>query len=79
MKTKPDQPEKRYYSIGEVAQMLGIAPSKIRFWETQFESIRPRKTRSGVRQYTKTEIENLRKIYHLVTVEGYTLQGIEMP
>ncbi|MCS7018990.1 MAG: MerR family transcriptional regulator [Cytophagales bacterium] len=75
MKNKSDEIEKRYYSIGEVAQMFGIAPSKIRFWETQFESIRPRKTRNGVRQYTKAEIENIQKIYHLVKIQGYTLQG----
>lgn len=75
MKNKSDEIEKRYYSIGEVAQMFGIAPSKIRFWETQFDSIKPRKTRNGIRQYTKAEIENIQKIYHLVTVEGYTLQG----
>jgi DNA-binding transcriptional MerR regulator len=75
MKHKSDEIEKRYYSIGEVAQMFGIAPSKIRFWETQFDSIKPRKTRNGIRQYTKTEIENIQKIYTLVTVNGYTLQG----
>lgn len=75
MKNKSDEIEKRYYSIGEVAQMFGIAPSKIRFWETQFENIRPRKTRNGIRQYTKADIENIQKIYHLVKVQGYTLQG----
>ncbi|WP_448518976.1 MerR family transcriptional regulator [Rhodoflexus sp.] len=75
MKNKSDEIEKRYYSIGEVAQMLGVAPSKIRFWETQFDIIRPRKTRNGIRQYTKVEIEAIQKIYHLVTVDGYTLQG----
>lgn len=75
MKHKSDEIEKRYYSIGEVAQMFGVAPSKIRFWETQFDSIKPRKTRNGIRQYTKAEIENIQKIYHLVTVDGYTLQG----
>jgi DNA-binding transcriptional MerR regulator len=75
MKHKSDQIDKRYYSIGEVAQMFGIAPSKIRFWETQFDIIKPRKTRNGIRQYTKVEIENIKKIYQLVTIEGYTLQG----
>ncbi len=67
--------EKKYYTIGEVAEMFNVATSLIRFWETEFESIKPKKNRKGNRQFTKEDIENVRIIYHLVKEKGYTLQG----
>jgi DNA-binding transcriptional MerR regulator len=67
--------EKKYYSIGEVAQIFEVAPSLIRFWESHFEVIKPRKTKNGTRQYTKEDIDNLNTIYFLVKKKGYTLQG----
>jgi DNA-binding transcriptional MerR regulator len=75
MKNLSDQIEKKYYSIGEVAQLLDVAPSLIRFWESQFDSIRPRKSKKGVRQYTKEDITKLENIYFLVKKRGFTLQG----
>jgi len=67
--------EKKYYSIGEVAEMLNVATSLIRFWETEFDIIKPKKNRKGNRQFTKEDIENVKLIYHLVKDRGYTLQG----
>lgn len=67
--------EKKYYSIGEVAEMLDVATSLIRFWETEFDIIKPKKNRKGNRQFTKEDIENVKLIYHLVKERGYTLQG----
>jgi len=67
--------EKKYYSIGEVAEMLDVATSLIRFWETEFDIIKPKKNRKGNRQFTKEDIENVKLIYHLVKDRGYTLQG----
>lgn len=67
--------EKKYYSIGEVAEMLDVSTSLIRFWETEFDIIKPKKNRKGNRQFTKEDIENVKLIYHLVKDRGYTLQG----
>lgn len=67
--------EKKYYTIGEVAAQFKVATSLIRFWETEFDSIKPKKNRKGNRQFTKEDIENVRLIYHLVKEKGYTLQG----
>lgn len=67
--------EKKYYAIGEVAAMFGVATSLIRFWETEFDIIKPKKNRKGNRQFTKEDIENVKLIYHLVKERGFTLQG----
>ena len=67
--------EKKYFSIGEVADMLDVATSLIRFWESEFDIIKPKKNRKGNRQFTKEDIENVKLIYHLVKEKGYTLQG----
>lgn len=57
--------------------MLGVSASLIRFWETEFQQLRPRKNRKGNRTYTKADIELLRTIYHLVKEQGYTLKGAQ--
>ncbi|MDA0194839.1 MAG: MerR family transcriptional regulator [Bacteroidetes bacterium] len=75
MPYKEKEIEKRYYSIGEVAEDLGVATSLIRFWEGEFDIIKPKKNRKGNRQFTKTDIDNVKLIYHLVKERGYTLQG----
>ena len=67
--------EKKYFSIGEVAEMLDVATSLIRFWESEFDIIKPKKNRKGNRQFTREDIENVKLIYHLVKEKGYTLQG----
>ncbi|MFP4088683.1 MAG: MerR family transcriptional regulator [Cyclobacteriaceae bacterium] len=75
MTYKEKEIEKKYFSIGEVAEQLNIAPSQIRFWESEFDVIKPQKSRSGKRQFTKEDIEKIRLVYHLVKEKGYTLQG----
>ena len=67
--------QKLYYSIGEVAEMLNVAPSVLRFWETEFDCIRPTKNRRGSRSYTAHDIELLRRIHYLTRDCGYTLEG----
>jgi DNA-binding transcriptional MerR regulator len=67
--------EKKYFTIGEVAAIFNVAPSLIRFWETEFEIIKPDKNKRGNRVFTQTDIENLRVVYKLVKEKGYTLQG----
>lgn len=66
---------KKYYSIGEVAVQLNVSTSLIRFWESEFDIIKPKKNRKGNRQFTVDDIENIKLIYHLVREKGYTLQG----
>lgn len=75
MPYKEKQIEKKYYTIGEVAKELGVATSLIRFWESEFDSISPRKNRKGNRQFTKEDVENVRLVFHLVKEKGYTLSG----
>lgn len=75
MAYKEKEIEKLYFSIGEVAEQFNVAPSLIRFWESEFDIIKPKKNRKGNRQFTKEDIENVRTIYHLVKVKGFTLQG----
>lgn len=69
--------EKCYYSIGEVARMLGVNPSLLRYWETEFSSIRPHKNSRGTRYYTNDDIALLKHIYHLSRDCGYTLEGVK--
>lgn len=75
MPYKEKEIEKKYYTIGEVAEMMDVATSLIRFWETEFDIIKPKKNRKGNRQFTKEDVENVKLIYHLVKEKGYTLQG----
>jgi DNA-binding transcriptional MerR regulator len=75
MAYKEKEIEKLYYSIGEVAEQFNVAPSLIRFWESEFDLIKPKKNRKGNRQFTKEDIDNVRTIYHLVKEKGFTLQG----
>ena len=66
---------KVYYSIGEVAEMFEVNQSLIRYWEKEFEILKPKKNIKGNRQFTREDIDNLRIIYHLVKERGYTLSG----
>jgi DNA-binding transcriptional MerR regulator len=67
--------EKLYYTIGEVAEIFKVAPSLIRFWQSEFDIINPKKNKKGNRQFTKSDIDNIKIVYHLVKEKGYTLQG----
>ncbi|MHC1708323.1 MAG: MerR family transcriptional regulator [Bacteroidales bacterium] len=66
---------KLYYSIGEVAELFQVNTSLIRFWEKEFEVLKPGKNKKGNRLFTVQDIENLKEIYHLVKEKGFTLQG----
>lgn len=69
---------KVYYSIGEVADMFGVNTSLIRFWEREFDIIKPHKNKKGNRQFTKADIDNFHLIFHLVKEKGMTLKGAQM-
>lgn len=68
-------PEKRYYAIGEVAEAFGVNTSLIRFWEKEFDVIKPKKNAKGNRLFTPQDIKNLELIFHLVKERGFTLEG----
>ena len=70
-----DLPEKRYYGIGEVAKAFNVNTSLIRFWEKEFDVIKPKKNAKGNRKFTPEDIKNLQFIYHLVKERGFTLEG----
>jgi len=70
-----ETPDKLFYSITEVADLFKVNASLIRFWEKEFDFLKPRKTAKGNRTYTKKDIENIRLVYHLVKEKGFTLQG----
>ena len=67
--------KKQYYTIGEVARELDLTTSLIRFWETEFREINPKKNRKGNRVYTPKDIETLRKIQYLLKDKKYTIKG----
>lgn len=69
--------EKLYYTIGEVADMFNVNSSLIRFWEKEFDIIKPRKNKKGNRLFTAKDIENFQLIYHLVKEKGMTLKGAQ--
>jgi DNA-binding transcriptional MerR regulator len=75
MPYKEKKVEKLYYSIGEVAEMFQVKPSLIRFWEKEFDIIKPKKNKKGNRFFTVQDIDNFRLIFHLVKEKGLTLQG----
>ncbi|ASB49652.1 MerR family transcriptional regulator [Alkalitalea saponilacus] len=69
--------EKLYYTIGEVAKMFNVNTSLIRFWEKEFNIIKPHKNKKGNRLFTPQDVENFHLIYHLVKEKGMTLKGAE--
>jgi len=75
MPYKEREIEKIYYSIGEVAKMFKVNASLIRFWEKEFDIIKPQKNKKGNRLFTQADINNFHTIFHLVKERGYTLQG----
>ena len=75
MPYKPQKIEKLYYSIGEVAEMFNVNASLIRYWEKEFDIIKPKKNKKGNRFFTKQDIDNFHIIYHLVKDRGMTLKG----
>lgn len=70
-----DLPEKRYYSIGEIAKAFSVNTSLIRFWEKEFDILKPKKNAKGNRMFTPEDLKNLKLIFHLVKERGFTLEG----
>ena len=68
-------PEKKYFKIGEVADLVGVEPHVLRYWETQFPQVRPHKARSGHRLYRRREVETLLVIRELLHVQRFTIAG----
>tara|TARA_Y100000994_G_C15584287_1_gene397854 strand:- start:147 stop:476 length:330 start_codon:yes stop_codon:yes gene_type:complete len=66
---------KLYYSIGEIAKMLNVNNSLIRFWEKEFDIIRPKKNNRGNRVFTKNDVQNITLIHHLLKEKKYTIKG----
>jgi len=75
MPYKEKEIEKLFYSIGEVAKKYEVKTSLIRFWENEFEILKPKKNKKGNRLFTKEDLVNIDKIYRLVKQEGYTIAG----
>ncbi len=75
MAWKEKEIEKLYYTIGEVALMLDVNTSLLRYWEKEFDVLKPKKNTKGDRFFTKDDIEKIKLIYHLVREKGYTLDG----
>ena len=75
MPYKEKQIEKLFYPIGEVAQMFNVSVSSIRYWEKEFDILKPKKNKKGNRMFTKKDVDNLRIIYHLIKERGFTLEG----
>jgi len=68
-------PNKRYYSIGELATAFDVNTSLIRFWDKEFDILKPKKNAKGNRMFTPEDVKNLQLIYHLVKERGFTLEG----
>ena len=75
MPVKERESFKLYYSIGEVAEMLDVNASLLRFWEKEFDIIKPQKNAKGNRIYKEQDLKNLKLIHHLVKQRGFTLEG----
>ncbi len=69
------QIKKLYYSISEVSKMLGLEQYVLRYWETEFEQLRPQKNRAGNRVYTEKDIEVIKLIRKLTREDRYTIEG----
>ena len=67
--------DKLYFSIGEVAEAFGVNASLIRFWDKEFDILKPKKNAKGNRMFTQEDVKNLQLIYHLVKEKGFTLNG----
>ncbi len=67
--------EKKYFRIGEVSDLLKVEPHVLRYWESEFSVIRPVKSKSGHRVYTRRDVEALHRIRHLLHVEKYSVKG----
>jgi DNA-binding transcriptional MerR regulator len=77
MPYKEKKIEKLYYSIGEVSRMIEVPVSTVRFWENEFDILKPMKNKKGNRMFTATDLKNLMIIHRLLKEEGMTLAGVK--
>ncbi|HLN73105.1 MAG: MerR family transcriptional regulator [Methylococcaceae bacterium] len=77
MPYKKPKIEKVFYTISEVADMFSVNTSNIRFWENEFDILKPNKNNKGNRMFTREDIENLKIIYHLLKERGMTIKGAQ--
>ncbi|MEI6507367.1 MAG: MerR family transcriptional regulator [Bacteroidota bacterium] len=70
-----EQITKTYHTIGEVSKMIEIPISVIRYWEKEFDILKPEKTEKGTRKFSQKDIQNLQLIHHLLKEKGFTIQG----
>lgn len=75
MGDEAEVPVKLYYRIGEVSQIVGVEPHVLRYWETEFRSIRPQKSRKGQRIYSRRDVDRLLKVKDLLYTHGFTIAG----
>jgi DNA-binding transcriptional MerR regulator len=73
--TENKAPVKLYYRIGEVSDLVGVEPHVLRYWETEFRSIRPQKSRKGQRVYSRRDVDKLLRVKELLYTQGYTIAG----
>jgi DNA-binding transcriptional MerR regulator len=78
MPYKEKEITKIYFSIGEVAKMFDVSTSLIRFWESEFDILKPKKNKKGDRFFTQKDVDNLHLIFHLVKERGFTLKGAKL-
>jgi DNA-binding transcriptional MerR regulator len=71
----PDYPSKLYYSISEVATITGVKAHVLRYWESEFPTVRPKKTRAGARRYRQKDIDEIQTIKRLLYDEGFKIAG----
>lgn len=76
VKTQKQFPDKLFYKIGEVSRIAGVEPYVLRYWETEFSFLRPRKNRSGQRVYVKKDVELVLQIKMLLYEDRYTIDGV---
>lgn len=72
---RPEAPDKLFYRIGEVADLTGVQPYVLRYWESEFKLLRPRKNRAGQRVYRRQDLDLVRRIKRLLYEERLTLEG----
>jgi DNA-binding transcriptional MerR regulator len=77
MPYKEKKIEKLYYSIGEVSRMLDVPVSTVRFWENEFDILKPMKNKKGNRMFTAADVKNLMIIHRLLKEEGMTMAGVK--
>lgn len=70
-------PEKLFYKIGEVAEVAGVKTSVLRFWESEFVFLKPAKSSSGQRLYSKNEVDLVLQVKHLLYDEKFTIEGVK--